>query len=136
LGTIAREPQLRADALPLGVEQHGIFHRWWKHAPLLEPDDKKKKPVGYARLRQPGYMEVAGARSIATHTDTLDTFANEAERPKQRATERAKPTKLCDGILQRDCGRAVERARLCGTGGQKRKRGINCILNRDLLVFC
>ena len=135
-GPVARAPQRGTDALPLGIEQHGIFHRGRKHAPLFEADDEEEGPVGKARLRQPGHVEVARPGSIAADADAFDTLADEAERHRHRATERAERTKFRDGVLQGDRRRAVERARLCGTGGEKPEGGIDDVVNRDLLVFC
>ena len=81
--------------------------------------------LGRPGLRQPGHVEVAGPGSIATDADTFDTLADEAERHGQRAAERAERTKFRNGVLQGDRCRAVERARLCGAGGEKRKGGID-----------
>ena len=122
--------------MPLGVEQHGIFDRGRKHAPLFEADDEEKGTIGNAGLHQSGHVEVAGPGSIATDAGTFDTLANEAERHRQRATERAERTKVGDGVMQCDRRGAVERARPYGIGSEKCNGGFDGVLNRDLLVFC
>ncbi len=134
-GAVAGAPQRGTDALPLGVEQHGIFHRGRKHAPLFEADDEEEGTVGNAGLRQPGHVKVAGPRSIATDAETFDALADEAERHRHRATERAERTQFRDGVLQGNRRNGVERARLCRTGSEKRQRGIDDVVNRNLFVF-
>ena len=62
--------------MPFRVEQHRIFHSGRKHAALFEADDEEEGTVGNAGLRQPGDVEVAGPRSIATNAETFDTLAS------------------------------------------------------------
>ena len=90
---------------------------------------------GVSSVRQRAGVEVAGTWTFGRDVQRLHTFADEAQRPGQRARERAECAQLRDVVDERRCRPMVEGALPCRGMSDKRDSGFDNGLQRDPTVM-
>src|SRR5439155_22066917 len=101
------------DRRALRIEQDGVLGRRRKHSSFLEAGDEDVRTSGVSSVRQRAGVEVAGTWTFGRDVQRLNTFADEAQRPGQRARERAEGAQLRDVVDERRCRPMVEGALPC-----------------------